>query len=438
MSDVWVATDEVLARQVAVKIIVPRLLAQPGFGERFAAEARTLAALHHPGIVEVYDYGETNTPDGRIAYLVMALVPGQPLSRRLDGGHALEPALTMRIVAQAAEALAAAHRAGVVHRDVKPANLLLTDDDEVVLVDFGVASSAGSAELTQPGTVLGTAAYMAPEQATRKPLTGAADVYALGAVAYHCLTGQLPFTGPDAVSVALSQVRDQPAPLPSAIPARVRHVVERAMAKNPADRYADAAELAAAARSASAPSSRTSSNAGAATTAGLPVAGLATTAQMPAADGVPSSSAADGETGRIAARAAVPSYEPFDEADDEPPGGSGKSRKGWAFAVGGVAAVAVAALTLAAGQLGDKPPGTPSPTPYPTVTTRATVGGSVPARATSVTRATTGAARTTTAAAPKTTAASPPAQPSPTSAPTTQPATRPTTAAASVAGTEAP
>ncbi|MEV0270073.1 serine/threonine-protein kinase [Hamadaea sp. NPDC050747] len=411
MSDVWVATDEVLARQVAVKVIVPRLLAQPGFGERFAAEARTLAALHHPGIVAVYDYGEADTPDGRIAYLVMELVPGQPLSHRLDGGRALDPAETMRIVAQAAEALEAAHRAGVVHRDVKPANLLLTEEGDVVVVDFGVASSAGSAELTQPGTVLGTAAYMAPEQATRKPLTGAADVYALGAVAYHCLTGHLPFSGPDAVSVALSQVRDQPPPLPEAIPVSVRQVVERAMEKDPAARYATAAELAAAAQAARKPG-----------------AGLSTTATMPAA------------TATVAARAAVPTYEAaYDPVGD--PAGPPKSRKGWALTAGGIAAVAVAALALAAGQLGDDPPGTPSPTTYPTANTHTSVGGSAPARASSVTRVTTGAGQTTTA--PRTTAASPSAPPtsaappSPTSAPTTQPATRPTTAASPAAATPA-
>ncbi|MEV6970393.1 serine/threonine-protein kinase [Hamadaea sp. NPDC051192] len=402
MSDVWVATDETLARQVAVKVIVPRLLAQPGFGERFAAEARTLAALHHPGIVAVYDYGEADVPDGRIAYLVMELVRGEPLSRRLETGQPLDPGQTMRIVAQAAEALEAAHRAGVVHRDVKPANLLLTEVGEVILVDFGVASSAGSAELTQPGTVLGTAAYMAPEQATRKPLTGAADVYALGAVAYHCLTGHLPFSGPDAVSVALSQVRDQPPPLPESIPAPVRGVVERAMEKDPAARYASAAALAAAAQAARKPSP-----------------GVTATATMP--------------TANFAARAAVPTYEPVYDPVDDPAGLPPKGRKRWALTVGGIAAVGVAALALAAGQLGDDPPATPTPTTYPSANARTSVGGSAPARATNVTQATTGAPRTTTA--PRTTAANPTpkattaAPPSPTAAPTTEPATRPSSAA---------
>ncbi|NUT36156.1 MAG: serine/threonine protein kinase, partial [Hamadaea sp.] len=242
MSDVWTARDEVLHRRVALKAIAPRLLAEPGFAERFAGEARTLASLRHPGIVDVYDYGEADTTDGRIAYLVMELVDGESLAERLAAGP-LDPGTTMGIVARAADALEAAHRAGVVHRDVKPANLLLTGDGGVVIVDFGVATSEGAAQLTEPGKVLGTAAYMAPEQAGKQPVTGAADVYALGAVAYHCLSGEPPFTGGDAIAVAVKHIREDPPPLPDRVPVAVREVVLRALAKDPAARYPSAAAL---------------------------------------------------------------------------------------------------------------------------------------------------------------------------------------------------
>ncbi|HEY2946960.1 MAG TPA: serine/threonine-protein kinase [Micromonosporaceae bacterium] len=248
MSDVWSATDILLKRRVAVKIILPALLAEPGFAQRFESEARIMAALRHPGIVTVYDYGETAGPGGEIAYLVMELVDGQPLSERLAVARRLAVDETMSIIAQAADALDAAHAAGVVHRDVKPGNLLLHPDGTVTLVDFGVATRAGALALTAPNEVPGTALYMAPEQVSKQDATPAVDVYALGVVAYECLAGVPPFTGPHALAVAMRHVHEEPPPLPADVPAPARELVERAMAKDPGQRFPDAGALAIAAR----------------------------------------------------------------------------------------------------------------------------------------------------------------------------------------------
>ncbi|HZN16687.1 MAG TPA: serine/threonine-protein kinase [Micromonosporaceae bacterium] len=246
MGDVWRATDQVLGREVAVKLLRPELLAEPGFAARFRAEAQMMAALRHPGVVDVYDYGDdTDRPDG-VAYLVMAYVDGQPLSARIAEAGRLGASETMAVVAQAARALHAAHSAGIVHRDVKPANLLVEADGRVVLVDFGVAHSTGTTSHTGLNEVVGTALYMAPEQVTKQALSPATDVYALGAVAYHCLAGRPPFTGDSPVQVALRHLEAEPPPLPDDVPEPVQELVRRAMAKDPADRFPDAAAFVAA------------------------------------------------------------------------------------------------------------------------------------------------------------------------------------------------
>jgi serine/threonine protein kinase len=257
MSDVWSATDLVLRRAVALKIIFPALLARRGFAQRFRSEAQILAALRHPGIVMVYDCGEEGSPDGEIAYVVMELVEGQPLSERLAGAGRLGVDETMSIVAQAADALHAAHAAGVIHRDVKPANLLLRPDGAVTLVDFGVAKSAGATELTAPDQVSGTALYMAPEQVTKQDADASVDVYALGVVAYECLAGAPPFTGENALAVALRHVQDEPPALPPDVPAPARDIVWRALAKDPDRRFPTAAAFAAAARAVGTPATDT-------------------------------------------------------------------------------------------------------------------------------------------------------------------------------------
>jgi serine/threonine-protein kinase len=250
MGEVWKATDEVLGRTVAVKVLHPRMFADPGFGARFRTEARVMAALRHPGVVDVYDYGENGGEGGTpIAYLVMAYVDSEPLSERISAAGTLEPAETMAIVAQTARALRAAHSAGVVHRDVKPGNLLIRPDGHVVLVDFGVArsSDATSAALTGVNEVVGTALYMAPEQVAKRPITPATDIYALGAVAYHCLAGVPPFPGDNALTVAMRHLDEEPPALSDEIPEAVRALVIRAMSKEPEERYPTAAAMAEAA-----------------------------------------------------------------------------------------------------------------------------------------------------------------------------------------------
>jgi serine/threonine-protein kinase len=266
MSDVWSATDLVLGRAVAVKVILPALLTRPGFGQRFRSEAQILAGLRHPGIVIVYDYGQVSGPAGEIAYLVMELVHGQPLSERLAAVSPLGVDDTMSIVAQAADALQAAHEAGVVHRDVKPGNLLLRPDGTVTLVDFGVATAPASAGLTGPNEVPGTALYMAPEQVAGREAAPSVDVYALGVVAYECLSGGPPFTAPTALAVAMRHVHDAPPPLPPEVPPAARAVVDRALAKDPADRFPSAAALAVAARAVGTPGTEEIAVSGAAAT----------------------------------------------------------------------------------------------------------------------------------------------------------------------------
>ncbi|MET7876548.1 protein kinase [Micromonospora profundi] len=251
MGDVWRATDLVLGRQVAVKVLLPALVSDPDFIARFRAEARIMAALRHPGIVQVYDVGEDDLPSGgRADYLVMEFVDGEPLSKRIEAAGRLDVTETMSIVAQAAHALSAAHRGGIVHRDVKPSNLLVQEDGTVVLVDFGVARSTNVTSITSTNAVPGTALYMAPEQAAGRPVSGATDIYALGAVAYCCLTGGPPFTGDNPLQVAVRHLDDEPPELPHDIPEAVRALVSRALAKDPADRFSSGSAMAEAARTA--------------------------------------------------------------------------------------------------------------------------------------------------------------------------------------------
>ncbi|GAA4449693.1 serine/threonine-protein kinase [Phytohabitans houttuyneae] len=252
MGDVWRATDLALGRTVAVKVLLPSLSADPGFGARFLAESRMLAAVRHPGVVQVYDRGDCELPEGtRATYLVMEFVDGEPLSERLAREERLPAAETMRIVSEAARALDAVHEGGIVHRDVKPSNLLLRPNGSVVLLDFGVARSAAVTSVTGTNAaVLGTALYMAPEQARQQPVSAATDVYALGAVAYHALAGHPPFMGDNPVAIAMMHLDTPPPELPADVPPAVRAVVLRALEKDPADRYRGGASFAAAALSA--------------------------------------------------------------------------------------------------------------------------------------------------------------------------------------------
>jgi serine/threonine-protein kinase len=247
MGEVWEAEDTRLGRSVAVKVLRPELSDDPEFLHRFRVEARTVASLDHSGIAAVHDYGEDDGPigGGHTAYLVMELVRGEPLSSLIARGP-LDPGLTLRIMEQAGRALQAAHERGYVHRDVKPGNILIRVDGKVKLTDFGIAKAADAVPVTRSGMVMGTAHYIAPEQASGAEAGPAGDVYSLGIVGYECLAGHRPFRAENAVAVAMMQVREPPPPLPDAVPPPVRELIEAVLVKDPARRYATGGELAAA------------------------------------------------------------------------------------------------------------------------------------------------------------------------------------------------
>ncbi|GAA3443221.1 serine/threonine-protein kinase [Planomonospora venezuelensis] len=240
MGEVWRARDDLLAREVAVKLLRTHVAADPHFRERFRTEARIAAGLADPGIAQVYDYGE----DGGVAYLVMELVPGESLANILARNGTLGAEVTLDVVSQTARALHAAHRSGIIHRDIKPGNLLVTEGGTVKITDFGIARALEAAPVTQTGTVLGTAQYVSPEQASGTVLTPATDLYSLGVVAYECLAGRPPFTADNQVAIALMHLNDPPPPLPASVPAAVRDLVAACLAKDPARRPAGAKELA--------------------------------------------------------------------------------------------------------------------------------------------------------------------------------------------------
>jgi serine/threonine protein kinase len=248
MGEVWRGTDQMLGRTVAIKIMLPALRDEPGFTDRFRTEARIMAQLKHPGVVNVYELYS----DAQVAFLVMEYVDGDPLSRTLGRIGRLTAARTMALIAQAADALEAAHQAGIVHRDVKPGNLMVRANGTLVITDFGISRSAFATQLTGTGTVLGTVGYLSPEQLTGQLASPASDVYALGVVAYHCLAGRRPFEGESLLEIAMKHVRDPSPPLPSDIPPAVREIVMRTLAKDPGNRWPSAASLAAVARQAAA------------------------------------------------------------------------------------------------------------------------------------------------------------------------------------------
>ena len=244
MGEVWQATDLVIGRTVAIKILKDEYLGDPGFLERFRAEARHAALVNHEGIANVFDYGEE---DGS-AYLVMELVPGEALSAILERERVLSTDRVLDIVAQTASALHAAHSAGLVHRDIKPGNLLITPDGRVKITDFGIARIADQVPLTATGQVMGTVQYLSPEQASGHPASPTTDIYSLGIVAYECLAGRRPFTGESQVAIAMAQINETAADLPVTVPEPVRNLVFACIAKNPGDRPASAAHLARAAQ----------------------------------------------------------------------------------------------------------------------------------------------------------------------------------------------
>lgn len=244
MGEVWRAADQVLGRTVAVKLMYPELVAEPGFADRFRAEARTLAAIRHSGVVTIHDYHSDDVG----AFLVMEYIDGASLASLLRRESRFDPATTMALIAEAAQALQAAHDRGVVHRDIKPANLLVRSDGSLVLTDFGIARFSDATSLTVPGAVLGTPAYMAPEQLAGHPATAVSDLYSLGVVGYECLMGRRPFDGGNPFDVASKRVHEKPPPLTGDVPAAVTAVIDRALASEPGQRWRSAAEMAAEAR----------------------------------------------------------------------------------------------------------------------------------------------------------------------------------------------
>ncbi|WP_081282635.1 serine/threonine-protein kinase PknD [Mycobacterium asiaticum] len=250
MGSVYRAHDTALGRDVAVKVLRPELATEPGYQERFRREAYAAGRLSSPNIIPIYEAGEI---DGRL-YLVMPVVDGVDVHTVLQREGPMSPAKAVRVIEQVAAALDTAHRAELVHRDVKPSNILMVGDDFVYLIDFGLVHEASAARLTLTNVTPGTPGYMAPERFTGEGTADArADVYSLACVLYECLTAKLPFSGGGIEGLAVAHLRDEP-PRPSeaqpAIPVKFDEVIARGMAKNPDDRYQSASELAAAARAA--------------------------------------------------------------------------------------------------------------------------------------------------------------------------------------------
>ncbi|OMC17478.1 serine/threonine protein kinase [Mycolicibacter heraklionensis] len=238
MGQVWEAVDNRLGRRVAVKVLKPEFSSDPEFIERFRAEARNTAMLNHPGIASVHDYGETELDgEGRTAFLVMELVNGEPLNSVLKRTGRLSLRHALDMLEQTGRALQVAHSTGLVHRDVKPGNIMITPTGQVKITDFGIAKAVDAAPVTQTGMVMGTAQYIAPEQALGQDATAASDVYSLGVVGYEVLSGRRPFTGDGALTVAMKHIKEPPPPLPAELPPNVRELIEITLAKNPSMRY---------------------------------------------------------------------------------------------------------------------------------------------------------------------------------------------------------
>jgi eukaryotic-like serine/threonine-protein kinase len=242
MATVWEAEDKVLTRRVAIKVLHPHLAGDDGFRTRFRREAVAAAKLAHPQIVTTYDTGR----DADVAYIVMELVEGTTLARLLKSHGPLPVAKAVDIAAQVADALACAHAHGVVHRDVKPANILLREDGHVKVADFGIAKAGAGNDLTRTGVVMGTAKYLSPEQVSGSPADASSDIYALGIVLYEMLCGAPPFVGDTELSTAVARLTAAPGRLRDRrqdVPRSLEAVVLRSLARDPAARFRSAEEM---------------------------------------------------------------------------------------------------------------------------------------------------------------------------------------------------
>jgi serine/threonine-protein kinase len=240
MGEVWVARDEKLAREIAVKVLREEYTGNEDFLRRLRTEARNSSTLVHPNIAQMFDYGE----ERGAGYLVMELVLGEPLADLLEREPVLPPARLLPILAQTARGLHAAHLAGVVHRDVKPGNILLEHSGTVKITDFGVSVAQNQVPMTATGMVMGTAQYLSPEQAVGQSATGASDIYALGVVAYEATAGRRPFTGRTPVDIAIAHVNAPVPLLPTSVHPGLAETITKMLEKDPAQRITSADQLA--------------------------------------------------------------------------------------------------------------------------------------------------------------------------------------------------
>jgi tRNA A-37 threonylcarbamoyl transferase component Bud32 len=362
MATIYRARDAQLERDVAVKLLRPEFGRDPDFLARFRDEARSAASLSHPNVVSVFDFGE----DASGPFIVMELVDGEDLASILRGNGPLAPRQAARISAEVAKALQAAHARGIVHRDVKPSNILVSRDGRVKVADFGIARAVTESQLTLPGTTMGSVHYFSPEQARGEVATAASDVYALGIVLFESLTGQRPFSGDGAAAVAMARLTSPP-PVPSAVrstvPPELDQIVQRAMALEPADRYPSAAAMASALEGFLADAGRPAgtgamaAGAAAGAAAGVAAAGAASAAgQAPAARTVASAQArpnqplpyppdayAGGSSAPVSTRGGPP---PPPQQGDEDGEDEGSSPWAWVAGLLGLAILVVVGFLL--------------------------------------------------------------------------------------------
>ena len=244
MSTVWLADDIANEREVAIKVLRPEFSSNQEFLERFRNEALSAQGINSPNVVATYDYREVSTPAGfTVCFIVMEYIRGESLADLIAREGQLQEALALDVLEQAAHGLAVIHRMGLVHRDIKPGNLMITQNGQIKITDFGIAKAAAAVPLTRTGMVVGTAQYVSPEQAQGMNVTAASDVYSLGVVGYEMLSGKRPFTGDSSVSVALAHVSAEPPALPISVSAPARELIEISLRKDPNNRFRDGNEF---------------------------------------------------------------------------------------------------------------------------------------------------------------------------------------------------
>ena len=244
MSTVWLADDPENDREVALKVLRPEFSSNDEFLARFRNEALAAEGINSPNVVATYDYRELESPSGAaMCFIVMEYIRGESLADLIKREGALDEELALDVLEQAAHGLAVIHRMGLVHRDIKPGNLMITQNGQIKITDFGIAKAAAAVPLTRTGMVVGTAQYVSPEQAQGMKVSAASDVYSLGVVGYEMLAGARPFTGDSSVSVALAHVSAEPPALPISVSAPARELIEIALRKDPGQRFRDGNEF---------------------------------------------------------------------------------------------------------------------------------------------------------------------------------------------------